>query len=115
MAALVTASNDFVIWGPSVNSGTVALNAVHAMYYLPQSYKLVLPTASPEEPSYKKVTSLIKHFGLGERVQFSNKQVEASKHAVIARDETDNHQGYISGETPEALASAILNAARAVA
>jgi len=106
-------TDDFVIWGPSVASAN-ALNAVHALYYLPRQYKLILPTATAEEQaSYDRILSLIRRDGLDGRVQFTNKQVEADRHAVITPTKTENHLGHIFGHSPEELASAILDAARA--
>jgi hypothetical protein len=100
--------------GPSVTSGTVALNAVHVLYFLPKEYKLVLPTALPEhKASYDKVVSLIERDDLGSRVQFTDMQVKAGRQAIIVTSSTDRRPGSIFGRTPEALASAVLHVARA--
>jgi len=115
MTSLMSMSNEFVIWGPSVTSENVVLNAIHALYYLPQQYRLILPKATPaEKTSYERVLSLIQRDQLGERVTFSDKQIEAAYQAVIVAKEADALPGYIFGNTPESLASAILDAARAV-
>jgi hypothetical protein len=107
-------SNDFVIWGPPVNSITVALNAVHALYYLPDQYKLVMPAADPDQiVPYERVKALIKIDNLEDRVHFTDKLVAARRQAVIVTDPGDKRPGSIYGSTPEALASAILNAYRA--
>jgi hypothetical protein len=115
MAAPLPSSSDFVIWGPSVDSDLV-MNVVRALRYLPPQYKLVLPTASSEEQdAYGKVVSLIRHDGLDGRVQFTNKQVEADHHAVIASNVSGGHAGHVFGQTPKALATAILNVGRVTA
>lgn len=115
MTSLMSMSNEFVIWGPAVTSGSAVLNAIHALYYLPQQYRLILPKATPaEKASYEQVLSLIQRDHLDKRVTFSDKQIEAAYQAVIVANEADALPGYIFGSTPEGLASAILDAARAV-
>ena len=110
--------NDFVIWGPSgwgpSSAGELPiLNAVHALYYLPSYYKLMLPAALPRHKAvYEKVLSLIRRDHLTGRVQFTDKQVAARRQAIIVADERDKRPGSIFGSSPEALASAILRAYR---
>jgi hypothetical protein len=107
-------SNDFVIWGPSVISGDAVLNAVHALYYLPEQYKLVLPPALPEQKEqYQQVCDFIERDNLTGRVHFTDKLVAARRQAIIVTDPEDRRPGSIyGGSSPEALASAILNAYR---
>ncbi|HSW98297.1 MAG TPA: hypothetical protein VLF71_00500 [Candidatus Saccharimonadales bacterium] len=108
-----TTGNDFVIWGPSVTNELPILNAVHALYYLPGRYKLVLPAALPgHKEVYSKVLSLIRRDHLAGRVQFTDKLVAAQRQAIIVADEHDKRPGSIFGDSPEALASAILRAYR---
>jgi hypothetical protein len=109
-------SNDFIIWGPAVSVGAAALNAVHALYYLPSRFKLMLPAARPEDKdSYQQVESLISRDGLEDRVTFTAKQVDAAWQAVIVADADDHCPGHIFARSPEALASAILDVSRAAA
>ncbi|HSX00396.1 MAG TPA: hypothetical protein VLH38_05155 [Patescibacteria group bacterium] len=115
MTSPMRISNDFVIWGPSVTSGIAVQNAIHALYYLPPQYTLILPKpTATEKAAYDQVLSILAHDHLSKRVQFSDKQVEAVYHAVVVSCKEDARPGYIFGSTPEALASAILDAARAV-
>ncbi|HSX34090.1 MAG TPA: hypothetical protein VLF62_00410 [Candidatus Saccharimonadales bacterium] len=111
-AALATCS-DFVIWGPSVSSGTLAINAVHALYYLPTRFTLVMPKVRPsEQAAYQKIRRLIRRDGLLGRVKFTDAMVPACRQAIIARTSEDIRSGLIFGHTAEALASAILKADR---
>ena len=113
MATAMATRSDFIIWGPSVSSGTLAVNAVHALYYLPTRFTLVMPTVRPgEQAAYQKIRALIRRDGLAGRVQFTDAMVPARRQAVIARTPQDIRAGHIFGHTPEALASAILNANR---
>lgn len=113
MAVTLAICNDFVIWGPAVSSGTLAANSVHALYYLPASFTLVMPKVLPNEHvAYAKIRALIRRDGLAGRVRFTDAVVPACRQAIIARTPDDLRAGHIFGHTAEALASAILRADR---
>lgn len=104
-------TRDVFILGPSVTSGDAALNAVHALYYLPRRFKLLLPKVLPEEKAqYNTVLSLVRHYDFTGRVQFGGSGRAPRKAFIVA--EEDDMGGHITGDTPEALASAILTASR---
>jgi len=112
MAASTAVSSDFIIWGPSVSSGTLAVNAVHALYYLPDQFTLVMPEVrASEQAAYLKILALIRRDGLKGRVIFTNAVISAPRQAIIAQTPDDIRAGYIFGHTPEAIASAILRRA----
>jgi hypothetical protein len=114
MAASAAVRSDFIIWGPSVSSGSLAVNAVHALYYLPDQFMLVMPRVlASEQVAYMRILALIRRDGLAGRVTFTDSVVPARRQAVIAQTPNDIRAGHIFGHTPEAVASAILRAARA--
>lgn len=113
MATFVPKNDDFVIWGPAVSSGLLALNAVYSLYFLPDRFKLIMPPAMPEEKrDYEKIEAFIAQNGLTRRVLFSDKHYTLSRQLIISTNPDDDRPGYIYGSTPEALASAILRVAR---
>ena len=86
-------SKDYFILGPALLPDNGVPEAIYALYYLPENYKLILPTtASDDKEFYDQVVSLVKMNSLQKRVHFS-------KDAGLAH-------------SPEAFASSVLTAAR---
>ena len=110
MAAKLT--NDFMILGPAMASGSKVLDAIHALYYLPENFKLILTGSENADQSFfRQAVSLVERDELGDRVQFGQ-QID-SPQAVIAPEVGVMADNTVSGDSAEALASAILNVARA--
>jgi len=116
MAGMITTS-DFFILGPALVRGNRVLEAVQALYYLPENFKLIFNENQPvDKQMYLEVLSLAHRNELAQRVQFSNQDRQPQSEAVIASSRSvDRTANVVSGETPEALASAILHVARTVA
>ena len=109
-------TNDFFILGPALVRGNRVLEAVQALYYLPDNFKLIFNENQPvDKQMYLEVLSLAHRNELAERVQFSHQAQQPESEAVIAssRPAASAMAPVVSGDTPEALASAILNVARA--
>ena|SRR5688572_24425772 len=86
-------TNNLFIVGPALKRDNGVLEAICSLQYLPTSYKLILPAASPEDSSFRKeIMSKIEQSALRERVLFSN--------------------NVRSAESPEAFASAVLALSR---
>lgn len=103
-------SRQTLIMGPAMIPGNGVLEAVYAMYYLPMSYKLVFPTATPEDKLFReKVATLAQENELYGRVRFGNEEATPSDFTIILSDAIAKAEG----ESPEAVASAILKSARA--
>lgn len=101
------AVKDFFIQGPALAQDNKVLETIHSLYYLPENFKLVFTGAAPVDPTfYGKVVALVERDNLGSRVRFTN---DASGSDIVIG------QNSVSGDSPEALASAILNAARLTA
>jgi len=101
------AVKEFFILGPTLAKGNRVLEAIHSLYYLPDNYKLVFTGTAPVDPAfYGQVVELVERDNLGNRVRFTNDVRDSD--IVIGKDS-------VSGDSPEALASAILNAARLTA
>lgn len=66
-----------------------------------------------ERAAYMKILALIRRDSLAGRVTFTDSVIPARRQAVIAQTPSDIRAGHIFGHTPEAVASAILRAARA--
>jgi hypothetical protein len=111
MAAVSHQTRDFVIQGPTLARGNHVLEAIHALYFLPENFRLVFTGNKQVDQSfYKEVVSLVERDHLNDRVDFSGGA--NSSNAVIVSGESAS-QNAVSGDSPEALASAILNVARA--
>jgi hypothetical protein len=103
-------TNDFYILGPALASGKNVLEAVHALYFLPENYKLIFTGAEPVDHSfYTKVVDLVERDELGERVKFTTGT--AHPDVVISTNSSDSAKT-VTGDSAEALASAILTATR---
>jgi len=105
-------ANDFIILGPALSSGMQVLNAVHALYFLPENFKLVLAAAKKADKSFLgRVTALVGRDGLVGRVRFLERirQVDA---VILPNVGMSRRRNAVTGDSPEALASAILDVAR---
>lgn len=94
-------------------SGAKVLAAVHSLYYLPENFKLILTGSKDADQSfYKQVISLVRHDGLEDRVSF-NDVADSAKAVILPNAGMSRSNKAVTGDSPEALASAILNLARA--
>ena len=112
--ATINQKQDFVILGPALQRDNKVLEAIHALYFLPDNFKLIFAADTPADQTfYKEAQSLVARNELYGRVQFMAQAL--SSNAVIASDKQAAADNIITGDSPEALASAILNLARAYA
>lgn len=110
MATLDT--TDFMILGPAMASGNKVLDAIHALYFLPENFKLVLTGSETVDQSFfSRVQALIERNELSHRVTFSDGAIDPR--AIILPNTSMGAANSITGDSPEALASAILHIARA--
>ncbi|HKU18805.1 MAG TPA: hypothetical protein VJP80_06055 [Candidatus Saccharimonadales bacterium] len=116
MAAIAAKTNDFFILGPIMARGNGVAEAIASLYYLPKRYKLVLHDSQDTDATFREeMHRLVKRMALTTRVRFSDIDMpEANAVIVGSATPTDmrDERLIISGGTPEALASAILNASR---
>jgi hypothetical protein len=113
MSATATDQNvkPFTIMGPQMVRGHAVRNAIDALIYLPESYRLVFAGHPEDQSFYNEIVELVERYALATRVRF---MYEAGKpDVVVAGDDGVINDKAVSGDTPEALASAILRAARA--
>lgn len=102
-----------MILGPTMASGAKVLEAVHSLYFLPENFKLILTGSKDADQSfYKRVISLVERDGLSERVSFKDDAGDA-RAVILPNVATGKPGNTVSGDSAEALASAILNIARA--
>lgn len=103
-------NNVFYILGPDLAPGQKVLEAVHALYYLPENYKLIFTGSEPVDSSfYAQVVDLVERDQLGERVQFST---TVARPDVAISTNAQAAPKTVTGDSAEALASAILTATR---
>jgi hypothetical protein len=109
----VSAATDFFILGPAMVRGNRVLEAVHALYYLPENYKLIFSDAQPmDQELVMEVKDLAQRNELGQRVHF-NSDAKPSSAIIASKGLAMPTNNVVSGDTPEALASAILAISRA--
>lgn len=112
MSATLTKTNDFVILGPTLASGSNVLDAVHSLIYLPHNFKLILTGAdTADNHLYNTVRALVERDDLGDRVEFASAPVQSDA-VILPRPRYTYSKNTVAGDSPEALASAILNLAR---
>lgn len=105
-------TSDFMILGPAMASGGKVLEAIHALYFLPENFKLILTGSKDADQSFfKQLQSLIEHDQLGDRVQF-DVDSESAQAIILPNAGMSRSRNSIVGDSPEALASAILDLAR---
>ena len=104
--------NDFTILGPTMAAGGKVLEAIHALYYLPENFKLILTGSKDADQSfYKQVISLVERDGLGDRVTFGD-DTGNTRAVILPNAGMSRSRNTVSGDSPEALASAILDLSR---
>ena len=102
-----------MILGPTMASGSKVLAAIHSLYYLPENFKLILTGSKDADQSfYREVISLVERDGVGHRVTFGEDAGD-SRAVILPSTGTSRTQNAVTGDSPEALASAILNISRA--
>lgn len=106
-------TSDFMILGPAMASGEKVLDAVHALYFLPENFKLVLTGSKTVDQSFfSRIQELVERNELGHRVTFGEEP--ESVHAVVLSTwDVGRMPNWVTGDSPEALASAILQVSRA--
>src|SRR6185369_16210911 len=104
--------SDFMILGPAMASGSRVLDAIHALYFLPENFKLILAGSKNADQSFlDQIHRLIEHNGLHHRVTFTDTPKET--HAIILPNAgMARMSGSVAGHSPEALASALLDVFR---
>ncbi len=103
--------NDFFILGPTLTKGNRVLEAIHSLYYLPENFKLIFAGTAPvDQDLYGEIVDLVQRDELGSRVRFTD---DASASDVVITSRSVNLRNSVTGDSPEAIASAILQAARA--
>ena len=105
-------TNEFFILGPPISRGNKVLDAVHALYYLPDNYKLVFMSGAPHDQTiYNQLVSLVERDALNDRVRFSE-GVRASDAIIVPEAAAGQLENGVHGSSPEALASSILHIAK---
>lgn len=113
--SVVTAQSktkDFIIMGPEVRRGGHVLQALDALLYLPERFRLVFAGNPQDQSFYNEIVALVERLSLSDRVRF---MYEPNGTDAIISDEDVYVPGAktVTGDSPEALASEILRAARA--
>ena len=105
--------NQFIILGPEMASGKNVLEAIHSLYFLPENFKLILTGRQNADQSFfKKVKALVDHDDLGHRVEFVEETPETDI-VILPNTGKSRTRNSVAGDSAEALASAILEFARA--
>ncbi len=108
----VQPSDDFVILGPVMTSGSKVLEAIHALYYLPENFKLILTGSDTASQSFlNEIMALIARDELGHRIQFDT-DTDNAQAIILPNTGMSRTRNSIAGDSPEAVASAILHLAR---
>lgn len=115
MATRRQLSKEFIILGPQLEQKNGVLEAIHALYFLPENYKLVFTGQGPvDEALHKQVATIIERDDLGHRVLFFS-DARSAQAVIVRGQEKAPAKNAVQGDSPEALASAILDLARAKA
>lgn len=111
-ATAVRNAKDFFILGPTLAKGNKVLEAIHSLYYLPENFKLVFTGAGTvDQDLYGQVVTLVKRDNLSNRVRFTN-STSRSDAIISPRKTRFDSTNSVTGDSAEAIASAILNVAR---
>jgi hypothetical protein len=91
-----------------------ALDAVYALFYLPEHFKLIFTGSLKAGRSFfDKLMSHADGLGVGERVSFALVPIEPDV-VILPSAGNSRSRTSITGDSPEALASAILDVARSL-
>jgi len=96
-----------------MSSGGKVIDAIHALYFLPENFKLILAGSETADQSFfAEIQELVERNDLGHRVVFDGGADDA--HAVVLPNTGMSRvSNSVAGDSPEALASALLNVYRA--
>lgn len=108
--ATINQTSDFVILGPTLARDGNVFEAIHALYFLPERYKMVFTGSPADKTFYDELQSLVKRNELSHRVQFESKA--SDPRVAILPSAESSAEDIVSGDSAEALASAILHVAR---
>lgn len=103
-------SKTFIIMGPEMVRGRSVLNAISALYYLPKHFRLVFAGNPQDQSFYNEIVSTVERFRLGDRVRFVY-ELESADAVITSRDD-DADMRAVHGDSPEAIASAVLHLSR---
>lgn len=110
--AATTVTSDFVILGPTLAAGKAVLAAIHSLYYLPENYRLIFTGAeTADNKLYNDMMALVERDELGERVEFASAPSQPNA-VILPHAHQSRARNSVTGDSPEALASAILNLSR---
>jgi hypothetical protein len=105
--------NDFIILGPEVASRSKVLEAIYALYFLPDNFKLILTGSQKTDQSfYKELVAAVDECQLDGRVRFTD-QADSMDAVILPNAGMVRASNAVAGDSPEALASAILDVSRA--
>lgn len=105
---------DFMILGPTMASGKKVLSAIHALYFLPDNFKLALTGSQKADQSFfQEIIDLVERDELSSRVRFFDADPERTNAVILPNAGKSRAVNAVTGDSPEALASAILQVARA--
>lgn len=106
-------TREFVILGPKLIRDNRVLEAIHSLYFLPENFKMIFISGpSTDHSLISEITTMLKRNALGHRVRF-HKHPQASQAVIADSKDVEIVENVVTGDSPEALASAILNIARA--
>jgi hypothetical protein len=120
-----SSQQDFVLLCSLADRGDGLAEAVHALYYLPQNYKLVVRAGAAVSPD--EITKLMTNSAIMDRIRFeetTGQAEQASPFSYVINNEavdsvtiesSDHRVVTVSARHPEAFASAMLNLTRAQA
>lgn len=103
---------DIMIMGPAMSSGDKVFDAIHALYFLPENFKLILTGSEHANQSFfSQIEDIIDRFEIRHRIVFDGSTDEAH---VIILPNTGKSRAFnaIAGDGPESIASAILKHTR---
>lgn len=105
-------ASDFVILGPAMSSGRNVIDAIYALYFLPEHFKLILAGSETAGQSFfVEVRELVARNGLEHRVIFGDSD-DTVQAVILPNTGMSRAANSVAGDSPEALASALFNVYR---
>lgn len=105
-------TTDIMILGPAMSSGDKVIDAIHALYFLPENFKLILTgSTSADQSFFKKIDGAIDRLAVRHRIIFDG-DIEEVHAIVLPNAGKSRAANAVAGDSPEAIASAILGIVR---
>lgn len=102
----------FNIAGPKMVRSQQVIDAIDALLYLPDNFRLIFLGLPQDQVFYNDIVILVERLGFSDRVRFMYDVEEIDAYIIGSDDDVKDQDISVAAESPEHIAAGILNIAR---